>query len=617
MKLTPADAAALGTTAIPRVPSRSWYDPVLDATMHTGQNARLACGEFIYGTEPGEHLVAMDIETPGLNSFTINCVTFAWEVPGTGQVHTVILDPARNGADHSIVRDMVEHARHLVFHNAPFDAPILHHAQLLDLPDVRKIVDTLVIARFAVPDVMVPKNLTALSVRHLGLDDDKGGLERAFKAAGYKTQQAGFEGMDIESPVYRYGAMADTVATLRIEPLMRAKALHWATDHPFQTYGATTEGEAEQLLWTQETVHRVMLRRSAAGLAVDRAYLDRYAEQVDIDRNLAIAELAAHGLEGGSGKGAKLVEYLHERGELPANWPRTPTRKLRATKADLDGLDHPLAAAQRKLATIEKVMGYLEKVDRQASVTGRCHPQVGVLGASATGRMAYGSPELQQFPADARAIISDDGQGLTSIDWSQIEPVTMALMAKDHAFLAPFEAGEDLYEPIQRSAGIDRPTAKVVLLGTMYGLGIAKLARQIGHTEESAAQIRRQMFEAMKGCERWMRKVQNVAETYGRVVTAGGRILPVDQGFEYKAVNYAIQGSAYDVLANSIVEMDRRGIGDHLQLAMHDELVVDTEVAEEVQQIMLTPPEFLITWAERVPVLRTDRADMGSAWAKV
>ncbi|AEJ95728.1 DNA polymerase I [Mycobacterium phage Zemanar] len=604
------------TTAIPRVPSRTWYDPVLDATMHTGQNARLACGELIYGTEPGTVTVAMDIETPGLNSFTINCVTFAWATPA-GQVHTVILDPARTGADHAIVRDVVEHAAHLVFHNAPFDVPILHHAQLLDLVDVNKIIDTLVVARFAVPDVMVPKNLTALSIRHLGLSDDKGGLERAFKAAGYKTQQAGFEGMDITSPVYRYGAMADTVATLAIEPIMRAKAHHWSTDHPFSTYGATSEGQAAALLGTQETVHRVMLRRSAVGLAVDRAYLDRYAEQVDVDRNLAIAELAAHGLEGGSGKGAKLVEYLYERGELPEPWPRTPTRKLKATKDLLEGLDHPLAAAQRKLAQIEKVMGYLEKVDRQASVTGRCHPQVGVLGASATGRMSYGSPELQQFPADARAIITDDGQGLTSIDWSQIEPVTMALMAQDHAFLAPFEAGEDLYEPIQRSAGIERPVAKVVLLGTMYGLGIAKLARQIGHTEESAAQIRRQMFEAMKGCERWMRKVQNVAETYGRVVTAGGRILPVDPGFEYKAVNYAIQGSAYDVLAHSIVEMERRGIADHLQLAMHDELVVDTEVAEEVQQIMLTPPQFLITWAERVPVLRTDRADMGSAWAKV
>ena len=617
MKLTPADAAVLGTTAVPRVPSRSWYDPVLDATMHTGAEAVRAADRFCTRLPHRSTPIAFDIETPGLdNVFTINCVTAAWDWPDGG-TQTILLDPARDEEHFEVAVALLHAARTVAFHNVPFDAPPLYHAGLINDNTIKRIVDTLLITRFAVPDVMVPKNLTALSVRHLGLDDDKGGLERAFKAAGYKTQAAGFEGMDITSPVYRYGAMADTVATLRLEPLMRAKALHWATDHPFSTYGATTDAEAEQLLWTQETVHRVMLRRSAVGLAVDRAYLDRYAEQVDIDRNLAIAELAAHGLEGGSGKGAKLVEYLYQRGELPEPWPRTPTKKLRATKADLDGLDHPLAAAQRKLAQIDKVMGYLAKVDRQASVTGRCHPQVGVLGASATGRMAYGSPELQQFPADARAIITDDGQGLTSIDWSQIEPVTMALMAKDHDFLAPFEAGEDLYEPIQRSAGIDRPVAKVVLLGTMYGLGIAKLARQIGHTEESAAQIRRQMFEAMKGCERWMRKVQNVAETYGRVVTAGGRILPVDPGYEYKAVNYAIQGSAYDVLANSIVEMDRRGIGDHLQLAMHDELVVDTEVAEEVQQIMLTPPEFLITWAERVPVLRTDRADMGSAWAKV
>ena len=45
-----------------------------------------------------------------------------------------------------------------------------------------------------------------------------------------------------------------------------------------------------------------MLRRSARGLAVDRDYLVTYAEQVDVERNLAEAEMALHGLEGGSGK---------------------------------------------------------------------------------------------------------------------------------------------------------------------------------------------------------------------------------------------------------------------------------------------------------------------------
>ncbi|AYD82052.1 DNA polymerase I [Mycobacterium phage Saguaro] len=610
------------TARRPRVPDRAWHDPVLGATLHTGTEALRAVERFT--RTPARTLaLAADIETPGLdNSFTINCVTAAWRMPGARAVTAVLLDPARDEVAHDACRDLFDHAGALIFHNAAFDIPPLFHAQLIDHPGINRVIDTVVLARYAMPEPPPfgqSKKLEALATKFLGWADSTGGMERAFKAAGYRTQQSGYEGMDIDSPIYRYGAMADTVATLALEPVLRQACIDWSLDHPFvNSYGAaSTPAEALAKLAIQETVHRVMLRRSAVGLAVDRDYLDRYAEQVANEQALAQAELHVHGLEGGTGKGAKLVAYLDSRGELPQPWPRTPKGALRATKADLDALDHPLAVAQRRLATIEKVMGYLEKVDRQASVTGRCHPQVGVLGASATGRMAYGSPELQQFPAEARPVICDDGQGLTSIDWSQIEPVTMALMAKDHEFLAPFEAGADLYEPIMRSCGIDRPTAKVVLLATMYGQGTAKLARTIGHTEESAAQIRRQMFNAMRRCERWMFKVQDVATACGMTITAGGRILPVDAGGVYRAVNYTVQGSAYDVLAHTIVEMERQGIADHLQLAMHDEVVVDTEVADEVRQIMLTPPPFLIEWAERVPVLRTDRADMGHHWAKV
>ncbi|QGH75306.1 DNA polymerase I [Mycobacterium phage Quesadilla] len=602
--------------AIPRVPSRRWHDPVLGASLSTGAEAERAVGAM-----PHNLAVAIDIETPGLDrNFTINCVTAAWD-DGRG-VQAVLLDPARTAGHAALVEEINAKAGKLILHNAAFDVPPLYHAGLLSKAMIDKIADTVLLARYALPEPPPygqGKKLEQLVTKFLGWTDSKGGMERAFKAAGYRTIQAGFEGMDIDSPIYRFGAMADTVATLALEPVMRQMAIDWSLDHPFvNTYSAaSTPAEAEALIATQETVHQVMLRRSAVGLNVDRAYLTRYQEQVDIERNLAIAELAVHGLEGGAGKGAKLIEYLAERGELPEPWPRTPTRKLRATKADLEGLDHPLAHAQRKLAVIDKVMGYLEKVERQSAVTGRCHPQVAVLGASATGRMSYGSPELQQFPKEARAIICDDGQGLTSIDWSQIEPVTMANMARDEAFLAPYEAGLDLYGPIERSCGCDRDTAKVVLLSTMYGSGIAKLAATIGHTEESAAQIRRQMFEAMKKCERWMFRVQDVAEASGRTITVGGRILPVDPGGVFKAVNYTVQGSAYDVLAHTIVTMEEAGLGDHLQLAMHDEVVVDTEVADEVREIMSTPPPFLVEWSQRQPVLRTDRADMGHAWAKV
>lgn len=627
------------------VPDRTHYDPVLDAYMHTGEFARSAVDVLLAHADRHTVDIAIDIETPGLiDQFTINCVTASWQRTPDSPVQAVLLDPRRNPHDARQVFNITQHAGRLILHNSAFDSPALVHHELMKLADVNKVVDTVLLARMAFPDVMVSKKLTPLSIKHLGMGEFAGGMSKAFKAAGFKTEQAGYEGMDIDSPIYRQGAMADTIATLRLEPVMRDLCRDWLIDHPFVQYGATRREEADELIEIQEIVHRVMLRRTARGINVDRDALNQYAESVDADRQMSTALLAGHGLVGGASKGGKIVEYIHEQGELPPNWPRTKGGKLSAAKEFLGELDHPLANAQRLLSDTDKILGYLNKVDFQAQMAGRCYPQVGILGASATGRMAASEPPYQQFSAKARPIFLSDnpdadenvewfanakgemesrctgpGQQLWSIDWSQIEPVTMGLMAKDDVFVAPYEAGDDLYEPLMRAAGIDRPTAKVNLLATMYGRGIPSLARALRTSEEKAAQIRRQMLSAMPASARWMTKVQSIAEDYGKVVTASGRILYVHNKGSYIAVNYTVQGSAYDFLANAIVEMERRGLGDLVVLGMHDELVIDAteEQAIEVEQIMRTPPEFIIRWAERTPILRTDRAPMGRAWAKV
>ena len=600
---------------MPSVPDRSTFDSTLNATLHTGVNAVDAARTFPAGAS-----VALDIETPGLErNFELRCVTAAWTADG--QTHSVLLDPQRGPQSNRLaIRHLVKSASKLIFHNATYDVPALFHDSLFRPADFDKITDTLLLARMTWPDTHNPvtgrRNLASLSSRLLGLDAPAGGMSLAFKAAGYRTLAAGYEGMDIDSPIYRMGAMSDTVAALLVEPIIRTACRDWLTGHPFPTFGPTTVAEADELIEVQETVNRVMLLRSARGINVDQKYLARYRESVEKQRTDAEKKLAEHGLLGGSGKGPALVVYLDSIGELPADWPKTATGRLQATKELLESLSHPMADAQRFLAETDKVLNvYLDKVYRQSQVTGRCHPQVSVLGASQTGRMSYAAPELQQFSADARPILTDDdGKGLTSIDWSQIEPVTMGLLAQDEKFLAPYEAGEDLYGPIQTAAGVDRKLAKVVLLATMYGQGAAGLAGRIGKTQEKAAMIRKSMLSAMPASERWMRHVSAVADQYQMVPTASGRILPVDASF--RAVNYCIQGSAYDVLAHTIVEMKRAGISDDLYLAMHDEVVVSTPVADEVRRIMETPPPWLVKRAGRVPVLRTDREDVGSAWLK-
>lgn len=610
---------------VPVPDSRSWY-PTLNAWLSTGPSAV----DTALGYHPGCGAVSVDTETAGLGalSFTSKCVTLAWISP-TGDTEAVLLDP-RDPVQLSVVAKVTAEAPELVLHNASFDVPPMVHYGMMRVEDIDKVTDTIVYARFAYPDTMTQrKDLVALAVTLLGVPKPGGTMPTSFKAYGYAKADAGWYAMDIDVPIYRYGAMADTIVGLRlVQPLRAACWKQTVEGHNFGAMGVDGS-TAIYLMEREQTVNRIMMRRSAVGLAVDVDYLSTYSDKHAGALATESNKLEVLGLR--PGQGIDVVEYLDARGELPGNWPRTKTGKLQADKKAMAGLEemaHPLAVAHRTVATLTRVQGYLEKVAAYVDVTGRLHNQVGVLGASSTGRMAYSEPELQQFPADARPIIADDGQGLTSIDWSSIEPVVMANCAGDTQFLAPFESGADLYAPIVSTANVPRKQAKVVLLGAMYGLGRAKLAKDLGVSESDASSIKSRVMSAMRPTSQYMDQVKAFAERNGQAITISGRVLDIERDPEsgkyrgYKAVNYTCQGSAYDVLAETLVEMKRQGLSDHVQLAMHDELVVDTQAAPYVQQVMQTPPARLTWWAnqratQRVPLLRTDMNDMANRWAYV
>jgi DNA polymerase-1 len=83
----------------------------------------------------------------------------------------------------------------------------------------------------------------------------------------------------------------------------------------------------------------------------------------------------------------------------------------------------------------------------------------------------------------------------------------------------------------------------------------------------------------------------------------------------HKGINYTVQGSAYDLLAETLVKIEDAGLGDAVYLSMHDELIMSTCAADDIRKIMETPPERLCEFSERVPILRTDRLDLGIRWA--
>jgi DNA polymerase-1 len=153
----------------------------------------------------------------------------------------------------------------------------------------------------------------------------------------------------------------------------------------------------------------------------------------------------------------------------------------------------------------------------------------------------------------------------------------------------------------------------------MYGEGMTKLSLDLGINIKDAWELRDTVFRAMPRVGRLIKKLRDIGEQHRLVFTMSGRIVPIPSGqfgvAVHKAVNYFVQGSAYDVLADTVIRIDDAGLSDALYLAMHDELVTSTEAAHDIRKIMETPPDRLCMMAGRTPILRTDRADLGERWA--
>jgi DNA polymerase I len=592
-----------------------------------------------------DHPISVDIESFGLDRYSarLKCVSFS------DRYITLVLDP-RDDIQRQAVRFIIDTAPQLIFHNSAFDVPNLARNGLFTPAHCPKVEDTLVHARLAEPDALTSKNLMATGHRYLGTSKDDH-LLAAFKLAGL-TKEQGYYQFDIDRYLYLLGSAADALTTSRLLEHVRAAAYdRLTTRHPFTENGVTGT-EAWELIENVQRFNRIMLRRACRGMRIDPEFLDEYQHRTAARMSQAEQELAALHIR--PGNATDLVAHLEAQDAIPASYPRTPKTKKPSTLADhLETLAHPAARTYVVHKQITKIKDdYLQKAVDQSGEDGRIYPSLNVL-AAVHGRASMSGVPIHQFPGDARGIIlADEGDALTSNDWAQIEPVVITNIAagrgsaRDLEVILAFEAGADFYQPIMDQAGIIRPTAKVVLLAQLYGEGVAKLATDLGVSEERATELRDSLFESMPGVADLVRSksacvrpgqreglLRQIGREYGVVFTLAGRIAPVPMGrgwvdqetgevgppsrAVHKAVNYHVCGSAFDVLMDTVIRGDDAGLGDTIMITMHDELVTSTEAADEWQKIMQAPPERLCRLAKRVPLLRTDRADIGERWAKV
>jgi DNA polymerase family A len=281
------------------------------------------------------------------------------------------------------------------------------------------------------------------------------------------------------------------------------------------------------------------------------------------------------------GAGTDLRNPAHVRSllrQVGVEVPDTRAWRLEAVRGA-----HPLVEALltwRKAERIATTFGY-SWLDEHVGDDGRLRGAwTGSDGAA--GRMTA-SAGLHNMPAEMRAaVIAEAGHVFVRADLGQIEPRVLAAVSGD-AVLARATESDDLYAPVADDLGVDRATAKVAVLGAMYG-------QTTGHGAAALRRLRAAYPVAMA----YLDDADVAGQAARDVRTYGGRLVRMgspsigelgDRDARSRAAargryarNAVVQGAAAELFKVWAVTVRARladvSPSGRIVLCLHDELLV-------------------------------------------
>lgn len=213
-----------------------------------------------------------------------------------------------------------------------------------------------------------------------------------------------------------------------------------------------------------------------------------------------------------------------------------------------------------------------------------------------SGRLSSSDPNMQQIPKRnkklaplLRQLFRDKELWWRSKDFKSQEYRVFAEYAKSKLVLDAYakDPDTDYHQLVADILGVERdPAAKRINLGTIYNMGLAKLAFSLGCSVEQAQSYLNTMRDMMPEARNFNKRAQNTAMARGFVRTKLGRRRRFPNGkFAHKAGNAIIQGTSADMTKLKMVEIDEyllsEGCNSQLILQVHDSLEFLMDPAEE------------------------------------
>jgi len=127
---------------------------------------------------------------------------------------------------------------------------------------------------------------------------------------------------------------------------------------------------------------------------------------------------------------------------------------------------------------------------------------------------------------------------------------------------------------------IARARAKNILFLTTYGGGFKKVSEELGISLLEAKAILQSYFMQFPRLRKYQAETIARAKRDGGIRTVYGRWLRVDDGFEYKLIDYSIQSPAADLIKRAMRKLGKyfdkhTSLDAHMIMQIHDELIIE------------------------------------------
>lgn len=526
-----------------------------------------------------DNIVAVDIETAGLNGRTDDIRLISWASEKGNHVSTQVEDVA------SVLQD--EHIKK-VFHNAIFDVPFLIQKGY----KVANYTDTLVMSRLLNPKENT-HTLGNVVGRHLGIELDKA-LQKAENWQGViQEQHLEYSKKDAEVTFKVANTMISKLKVQEKMRLLRQEDAALPCCIRCKVDGIPFNAQA----WEKELKNQEVLK-----LQVEQEILKGLNTTINLNSPL------------------QLKKTLNNRGIMVKS-----TKDEEIAKFEMQ---FPILTKIREYRKLNKLVTnagkkLLEYVDSDGRI--RANWQV---NGTITGRMTCSSPNIQQVDHRVRPYFqATNGHVFIDCDYSQIELRVVAEIANDQEMIQAFINGEDLHIKTAKMifgktdiSKEERQIAKTCNFGLIYGMSAQGLQSQLKKTcnlaisEGQAETFRVKFFMLYKGVRRW----QEITKQKANISTLGGKTWSTKGLSYFEMFNYPVQGSAAEGLKCAMaLLMDKIPDTWKVCAMIHDEILLEVPSEDEqlakqlVETVMVQGMEKII---KRVPIVA--EASSSKTWKK-